>query len=40
MSEKIDGMSMDIEATNLEKVKSLFPECVSEGKLDIDKLLS
>lgn len=40
MSEKIDGMSMDIEATNLEKLKSLFPECVSEGKLDIDKLLS
>lgn len=40
MSEKIDGMSMDIEATNLEKVKSLFPECVSEGRLDIDKLLS
>lgn len=40
MSEKIDGMSMNIEATNLEKLKSLFPECVSEGKLDIDKLLS
>lgn len=40
MSEKIDGMSKNIEATNLEKVKSLFPECVSEGKLDIDKLLS
>lgn len=40
MSEKIDGMSKNIEATNLEKLKSLFPECVSEGKLDIDKLLS
>lgn len=38
--DKLDGMSMNIEATNLEKVKSLFPECVSEGKLDIDKLLS
>lgn len=38
--DKIDGMSMDIEATNLEKVRTMFPECVSEGKLDIDKLLS
>lgn len=38
--DKLGGMSMDIVATNLEKVKSLFPECVSEGKLDIDKLLS
>lgn len=24
----------------MEKIKSIFPECFSEGKLDIDKLLS
>ena len=33
-------MSMNIEQTNLDKLRSVFPECVSEGKLDIDKLLS
>lgn len=31
---------MNIEQTNLDKLRSVFPECVSEGKLDIDKLLS
>ena len=36
----MDGLSMNIEQTNLDKLRSLFPECVSEGKLDIDKLLS
>ena len=36
----MSGMSMNIEQTNLDKLRSLFPECVSEGKLDIDKLLS
>lgn len=36
----ISGMSMNIEQTNLDKLRSVFPECVSEGKLDIDKLLS
>lgn len=36
----LDGFSMNIEQTNLDKLSSLFPECVSEGKLDIDKLLS
>ena len=36
----IDGLSMNIEQTNLDKLRSVFPECVSEGKLDIDKLLS
>ena len=38
--DKLDGMSMDIEAANMEKLKSVFPECFAEGKLDIDKLLS
>lgn len=36
----MSGMSMNIEQTNLDKLCSVFPECVSEGKLDIDKLLS
>lgn len=37
---ELDGMSMDLEQANKEKLKSVFPECFSEGKLDIDKLLS
>ena len=40
MPDVIDGLSMNIEQTNLDKLRSVFPECVSEGKLDIDKLLS
>lgn len=36
----IDGRSMNIEQANLDKLRSVFPECVSEGKLNIDKLLS
>ena len=31
---------MDIEQTNMDKLKAVFPECFAEGKLDIDKLLS
>ena len=37
---KLDGLSMDIEATNLDKLRAVFPECFAEGRLDIDKLLS
>lgn len=37
---EINGLSMNIEQTNLDKLRSVFPECVSEGKLDIDKLLA
>ena len=40
MPEMMDGMSMDLEKTNKEKLRSLFPECFSEDKLDIDKLLA
>ena len=40
MCEKLDGLSMDLENANMEKLKSVFPECFAEGKLDIDKLLS
>lgn len=37
---KVDGKSLDIEAADKEKLKAVFPQCFSEGKLDIDKLLS
>lgn len=40
MSEIIDGMSMDLEQANMDKLRAVFPECFAEGKLDIDKLLS
>ncbi len=40
MPETMDGLSMNIEQANMEKLKSVFPECFAEGKLDIDKLLS
>jgi len=38
MNNKLDGMSMNIEQTEMEKLKSVFPQCFAEGKLDIDKL--
>ncbi len=38
--EKVDKMSMDIEKSEKEKLKSVFPGCFAEGKLDIDKLLN
>lgn len=37
---ELDGQSKDITAAEKEKLKAIFPECFSEGKLDIDKLLS
>jgi len=40
MTEKMDGMSMDIELEARQRLQSVFPECFSEGALDIDKLLS
>ena len=40
MLEKLDGMSMNLEQTNMDKLHAVFPECFAEGKLDIDKLLS
>ena len=36
MNNKLDGLSMDLENSNMEKLKTVFPECFSEGKLDID----
>lgn len=40
MNNKLDGLSMNLEKANMEKLKSVFPECFAEGTLDIDKLLS
>lgn len=40
MTDKLDGLSLDLEKMNKEKLQSVFPECFIEGKLDIDKLLS
>lgn len=37
---ELDGMNMDIENKEKEKLKSVFPECFVEGKLNIDKLLN
>lgn len=40
MPEIMDGMSMDLERANMDKLRSVFPECFAEEKLDVDKLLS
>ncbi len=37
---KFNGQSMDIEQAERDKLQALFPQCFSEGKLDIDKLLN
>ena len=39
MIDTIDGLSMDLEQTNMDKLRAVFPDCFTEGKLDIDKLL-
>lgn len=36
----VDGLSMNLEQANLNKLRAVFPECFAEGKLDIDKLLA
>ena len=40
MNNKLSGLSLDLEGTNKEKLSAIFPECFTEGSLDIDKLLS
>ncbi|MFZ5644654.1 MAG: site-specific DNA-methyltransferase [Bacillota bacterium] len=40
MNDRLNGMSMDIEQSKREKLRTVFPECFTEGRLDIDKLLS
>jgi len=36
--EKLDGKSMDIVKANIEALKQLFPDVVTEGKIDFEKL--
>ena len=36
----LNSTSLDIEKMNKEKLKNVFPECFTEGKLEIDKLLN
>lgn len=36
--DKIDGHSLDLEKLNIEKIKEFFPNVVTEGKIDFDKL--
>ena len=40
MPERIEGLSMNIEQENINRLHKAFPECFTEGKLDVDKLLS
>ena len=40
MISKLEGLSLNLEFRNKEKLKSVFPECFTEGTLDVDKLLS
>lgn len=40
MDNIIDGMTMDIEQAERDKLRAVFPQCFVEGKLDIDKLLN
>ena len=37
---KLDGLTLDLESANKDKLRAVFPECFTEGRLDIDKLLS
>ncbi|MCL1881201.1 MAG: site-specific DNA-methyltransferase [Oscillospiraceae bacterium] len=39
-NDKIPPLSLDIEATEREKLRSLFPQCFTENSLNIDKLLA
>lgn len=36
--DKMDGMTMDIEQANVEKMREIFPEVFADGKVDFDKL--
>jgi adenine-specific DNA-methyltransferase len=40
MDEKMNGLSMDIEAADRDKLRAVFPQCFTDGRLDIDKLLN
>lgn len=36
--DKMDGLSLNLEKNNIDKIKELFPEAVEEGKIDFDML--
>lgn len=36
----MDGLSKDMENSEMEKLRAVFPDCFVEGRLDIDKLLN
>lgn len=36
--DKMDGLSLDLEKENINKIKKLFPEAVEEGKINFDML--
>lgn len=36
----MDGVTMDIEQAEKDKLKSVFPQCFTEGKLDVAMLLN
>ena len=36
--EKMNSKSIDVETFNIEKIKELFPQAVTEGKIDFDAL--
>lgn len=36
--DKMDKNGMDFREINIERIKALFPECVTDGKIDFDKL--
>ena len=38
METKLDGKTLDIEGENIEKLKTIFPEVFTEGKVDFEKL--
>ena len=38
--DKIDGMTMNIEQANVEKLKEIFPEVFADGKVDFVMLQS
>ena len=39
-NEKLDGLSMNIEQAERDKLQAVFPQCFEEGKLNIDRLLN
>ena len=39
MNEAMDGISMDVECAEQEKLRSLFPQCFVDGQLSVTKLM-